>query len=91
MVFRADRGRLPAAAREPALVSGVEGVTREVLRRAAQFALFARPAIVNGAAGLVVAPGSRVIEVVGCTISRGRIVAIDLIADPEKLQRLALE
>jgi hypothetical protein len=61
-----------------------------VLRRAAQFAP-SRPAIVNGAAGLAVAPASRVVGVVGFTISRGHIVAIDLIADPKKLQRLALD
>ena len=52
------------------------------------FARFARPALVNGAAGLVVAPGSRPISVVGFTVADGRIVAIDIIADPHKLDGL---
>ena len=58
-----------------------------VLTRAPRFARFGRPAIVNGAAGLVVARGARPISVVGFTIGGARIVEIDLIADPDKLRR----
>jgi RNA polymerase sigma-70 factor (ECF subfamily) len=90
VVFRIDRGRLAAAADEPGVVSGAVGVARQVLARGAPFAPFARPAIVNGAAGLVVAPGRKPVAVVGFTIARGRIVTIDLVADPDKLQALAL-
>jgi RNA polymerase sigma factor (sigma-70 family) len=91
VVFRADRGRLPAAARQPAVVRGAADVAQYVLTRAPQFARFGRPAIVNGAAGLVVAPGPRPIAVVGFTVAEGRIVEIDLIADPQKLRGLAPE
>ena len=65
------------------------GRTRQVLARGRPFARFARPAIVNGSAGLVVAPGGRPMAVVGFTSARGRIVAIDLVADQEKLRQLA--
>jgi RNA polymerase sigma factor (sigma-70 family) len=91
VVFRADRGRLPAAARAPAVHRGAAEVAQATLARGPQFAPFARPAIVNGAAGLVVAPGSRPVAVVGFTVAHGRIVAIDLIADPDKLRALDLD
>jgi RNA polymerase sigma-70 factor (ECF subfamily) len=50
----------------------------------------ARPALVNGAAGLVIAPHDRPIAVIGFTMRDGRIVEIDLVADPEKLQGVPL-
>jgi RNA polymerase sigma-70 factor (ECF subfamily) len=87
VVFRIDAGGSGPRAREP--VAGAEAVARQVLARGRPFARFARPAIVNGSAGLVVAPGGRPMAVVGFTSARGRIVAIDLVADQEKLRRLA--
>jgi RNA polymerase sigma-70 factor (ECF subfamily) len=89
VVFRVDRGLIPAAAREPAEVRGAADVARLTLARAPQFAPHCRPAIVNGAAGLVVAPRARPIAVVGFTIASGRIVEIDLVADREKLHAVA--
>jgi RNA polymerase sigma factor (sigma-70 family) len=86
VVFRVDRGALPAAVREPAVVRGAADVARTTLRRGARFAQFARPAVVNGAAGLVIAPGPRPIAVIGFTVAEGRIVEIDLVADPDKLR-----
>ena len=86
-VFRIDAGGVGLRAREP--VVGAEAVARQVLSRGRPFARFAQPAIVNGTAGLVVAPSGKPIAVVGFTTARGRIVAIDLIADPEKLRRLS--
>ena len=60
-----------------------------VLSRGSRFAPLARPALVNGAAGALVGPAHRPFAVVGFTIAGGRIVAIDLITDPEKLRGLA--
>ena len=51
---------------------------------------FVRPAIVNGVAGVVVAPGGRPFSVMAFTVRGGRIVEIDAISDPERLRRLAL-
>ena len=50
----------------------------------------ARPALVNGAAGVVVAPRGRPFAVMGFTVRRGRIAEIDVLADPERLRRLDL-
>ena len=87
VVFRADRGGL--ALRAPAVVRGAEDVARQVLSRGARFAPHARPAIVNGAAGLVVAPRGAPIAVIGFSVAGGRVLEIDLVANPEKLRALA--
>jgi len=50
----------------------------------------AQPALVDGAVGLVWAPGGRPRVVFGFTITRGKIVEIDLVADPERLRQLDL-
>jgi RNA polymerase sigma factor (sigma-70 family) len=72
------------------------GAAREVRGAAAAAgtfsgrARFARPALVDGVVGAVWAPGGRPRVVFGFTIRGGRIVAIDLLADPERLRRLDL-
>lgn len=50
----------------------------------------AQPAIVNGAPGLVWASGGRPRVAFSFTIARGRIVAIDLVANQERLGGLTL-
>src|SRR5215472_10954391 len=62
VVFRADRGRLAFAGSRP-VVTGAADVADQVLARAPTFAGFARPAIVNGAAGLIVVSKERLIAV----------------------------
>jgi hypothetical protein len=59
-------------------------------QRNAVIAPHARPEIVNGGAGVVVVMGGRPFAVVGFTVSHGRIAAIDLVADPARLQRVAV-
>jgi RNA polymerase sigma-70 factor (ECF subfamily) len=88
VVFRIDAGGVAPRARPP--VVGAEAVARQVLSRGSRFAEFARPAIVNGSAGFVIVPVDRPFAVVGFTVSDGRIVEIDLIADPEKLRGVAV-
>jgi RNA polymerase sigma factor (sigma-70 family) len=51
---------------------------------------FVRPALVNGTAGVVVAPHGRPFAVMGFTLRRGKIVEIDVLADPARLRRLDL-
>jgi RNA polymerase sigma factor (sigma-70 family) len=48
----------------------------------------AHPALVDGAAGAIWAPGGRTRGVARCTIRDGRIVAVDLVADPERMRQL---
>ena len=43
-------------------------------------------ALVNGAVGLVTVSGGKPVSVTGFTISRGKIVEIDILADPERLR-----
>src|SRR3954447_22272633 len=86
VVFRLDAGGRADRAREP--VTGPDAVARRVLARGRPFAHLARPAMVNGAPGLLVAARGAAMAVVGFTCAHGRIVAIDLIADPEKLRHL---
>jgi hypothetical protein len=45
---------------------------------------------VNGAAGVVVVPHGRPFAVMGFTVRRGKIVEIDVLADPVRLRRLDL-
>ena len=85
VVFRLDTGGVTPPARPP--VVGAAAVARQILARGAAFAPHARPATVNGAAGAVVARGGRPFAVIGFTVSGGRIVEIDVIADPAKLGR----
>jgi RNA polymerase sigma-70 factor (ECF subfamily) len=87
VVFRADAGVESLLARPP--ISGAVEVARQVLARGMRFAPFARHAIVNGAAGVVVGQPGHPVAVVGFTVARSRIVAIDLITDPGKLRGAA--
>jgi RNA polymerase sigma-70 factor (ECF subfamily) len=72
------------------------GASKEVHGAAAVAATFAgraraaRPALVNGVAGAVWAPRGRPRIVFDFTMSDGKIVAIELLADPERLRRLDL-
>ena len=49
-----------------------------------------RPALVNGAAGMVATIDGKPVAVVGLTISHGKVAEIDVIADPDRLLRLNL-
>ena len=71
------------------VVHGAETVARRAMTFA-RLAPFVRPALVNGAAGVVVAPDGRPFSVMGFTVSGGRIVAIDGLADPARLRELDL-
>jgi hypothetical protein len=51
----------------------------------------AQPALVNGAAGLMWLEHGRPRVVFGFTITRGKIVGINLVADPEHLGEIDLE
>ncbi|HEX6460508.1 MAG TPA: sigma-70 family RNA polymerase sigma factor [Thermoleophilaceae bacterium] len=51
---------------------------------------FVRPALVNGAAGAVVAPHGQPFSVMAFTVTNGRITRIDALLDPERLARLGI-
>jgi RNA polymerase sigma factor (sigma-70 family) len=88
VVLRADRGALPAGASR--VVRGARTVAESALKFW-RVAGFARPALVNGAAGIVAfAPDGRPFSVVGFTVRLGKIVEIDVLADPARLCQLDL-
>jgi RNA polymerase sigma factor (sigma-70 family) len=51
---------------------------------------FVRPALVNGAAGAVVAPRGRLFSVMAFTVTNGKITQIDALVDPERLAEFDL-
>jgi hypothetical protein len=57
---------------------------------ARQLARAAVPALIDGAVGLVWAPGGRPRVAFAFTLREDKVVAIDLVADPERLGRLNL-
>jgi RNA polymerase sigma-70 factor (ECF subfamily) len=87
VVLRADVGGVPAGASRE--VRGAPAVADQALTFS-QLAPFARPALVNGAAGVVVAPRGRPYSVMGFTVRGGKIVEIDILADPARLRQLDL-
>ena len=56
----------------------------------AQLYPFVRPALVNDAAGAVVAPHGRVFSVMAFTVTNGKIARIDALLDPDRLEQLNL-
>jgi len=88
VVRRADRAAAPPSGSE---IRGAAVVAKGALagsRRAGS----AQPALmlVNGAVGAVVAPGGRLSMVVTFKVRRGKIVEMDVLADPERLRQLDL-
>jgi RNA polymerase sigma-70 factor (ECF subfamily) len=86
--------RLDAGARRPAaslMIRGAAAVARQALSGLAPAlrAAHLRPALVNGAAGVVVTMRGRPITVIGFTVADGKIAEIDAIADPERVRKVA--
>ena len=88
IVLRADGGT--ARARYTTVLRGAQQVAGQAVEAARRLAPFARPALVNGTAGVVTVAGGRVVSVMGFTVAGGKIVAIDVLMDPERLARLDL-
>jgi RNA polymerase sigma-70 factor, ECF subfamily len=90
VVVRADAGAVPVGAWR--VVRGAATVAEQVRTTGgfARLARMARPVLVNGAAGVVIAAGGRPFAVVGFTVRGGKIVEIDILADPARLHRVDL-
>ena len=87
VVLRSDGGT--AHPEVSVVLHGAAAVAGQALTLAQPSAL-KRPALVNGAAGVVVTVGGQLYVVMGFTVSRGKIVELDAIIDPERLRRLDL-
>jgi RNA polymerase sigma factor (sigma-70 family) len=84
IVLRADLGPAEGGTRE---VRGAETVAGQALGFA-QLGLEVRPALINGAVGAVTMRDGELFSVSGFTVRGGRIVEMDILADPERLRRL---
>ncbi len=87
VVLRSDGGLARAAA--STVIHGGPTVAEQALTYA-QLAPFVRPALVNGATGVVVASRGRPVSIMGFTVKNGRIIATDILADPARLRQLDL-
>jgi RNA polymerase sigma-70 factor (ECF subfamily) len=85
VVLRIDGGAVRAGLSRK--VRGARAVAEQTLTFS-RLSPFVRPALVNGAAGVVVAPRGRPFSVMGFTIRGGKIVEVDILADPARLSRL---
>jgi RNA polymerase sigma factor (sigma-70 family) len=88
VVLRADVGAVPPGASR--VIRGAPAVAAQALAFARRVGPFARRALVNGAAGIVAAPGGQPFSILGFTVTRGKIVEIDILANPERLSHLDL-
>ena len=84
VVLRADQAAVQVGASQEVRGAAAVAGTFSGRARAAQLAL------INGAPGVVWAPGGRPRVVFGFTITGGKIVAIEMLADPERLRQLDL-
>jgi RNA polymerase sigma factor (sigma-70 family) len=87
VVLRVDRG--PVLARVPREFRGAEAVASRAMAGAGRD-LELRPALVNGVAGMVVMRDGEPHLVGGVTVRNRRIVAVDVLADPDRLRALDL-
>jgi RNA polymerase sigma factor (sigma-70 family) len=85
VVLRMDAAAAQSSA--PAEIRGAAGVAERAVRGGARAA---RPALVNGAVGVVVAPRGRLLMVLDFRIVDGRIVEIEAIGDRQRLERMEL-
>jgi len=85
VVVRADV--VPPGA--PAEIRGAQTWARQAIAftRGAQFV---RPALVNGAVGAVLAPGGRLLRALSFTFKGGKIVEVNIVADPARVRALEL-
>ena len=87
VVVRADAAAVSAGAATE--IRGAQASAKQALAFA-RGAAVARPALVDGSVGIVVAPRGRLTRAISFTFKRGKIAQINVIADPERLASLAL-
>lgn len=87
VVVRADQGAVNAGALR--VVRGAEAVARQAMGYAS-LEMLAQPALVNGVAGAVAIRDGEVFSVGAFTVRGGKVVALDILADPDRLRALDL-
>ncbi|MGW2562073.1 RNA polymerase sigma factor SigJ [Streptomyces sp. NPDC001514] len=87
VVLRVDGGVLALGASK--VVRGAETVAGQALMYQ-RFSPFARVALINGVPGIVSLPGGKAVAVMAFTVSGGKVVQLDILADPERMRSLDL-
>jgi RNA polymerase sigma factor (sigma-70 family) len=87
VVLRADAGAGPLGPSR--LIRGAEEVAAQAIQFAS-LARFAHPVLINGAPGFLVAPHGQPFALIGLTTQNDKITEIDILADPDRLNRLDL-
>lgn len=82
----ADRFAAPGL---PAGIHGAEAWAKQAVQTA-RGAVFARPALVDGQVGVIIAPRGRLFRVLRLTFIEGRIAHMDIIGDPAVLEKMDL-
>ena len=85
VILRADAAAPPKGA--PKEIRGAAAIAGRAVKAGARAA---RLALVDGAAGVIVAPRGRLLMVLRFTITGGKIVEIDVTAEPKRLRELDL-
>ncbi len=94
VVLRADDGAVQASASRRS--NGAPHLAPEIRGASAVASTFsggiqaAQPALIDGRAGAVWAPGGRPRAAFHFTVARGKIVAIDIIVDPARVREMAI-
>ncbi len=84
VVFRSDSAAMLAGG--PGEIRGAAAIARQFSGRAQG----AQPALIDGSVGATVARAGRVFLVLHVTITNGKIIAIDAVADPARLSQLGV-
>lgn len=86
VVLRADFG--PSRPAASTIVRGAAAVARQA-RLGANPAALLHPALINGAAGVVITLDGRPHVVMAFTVVNDQVVELDIFADPERVRRVA--
>ena len=87
VVVRADQGAVPTGGSR--VIRGAKAVARSALGFA-RLELETRPVLINGVAGSLSLRNGELFSVGAFTIRNGKVVELDILADPERLRRLDL-
>jgi RNA polymerase sigma factor (sigma-70 family) len=87
VVLRVDGGSMAGASME---VRGAEQVARRAQTFSRSLDLLRRPALVNGAPGIVCTLEGKPFSIMAFTVRGGKIAEIDILRDPERLSQLDL-
>jgi RNA polymerase sigma-70 factor (ECF subfamily) len=85
VVLRSDPSPVPQG--EPTEMRGATAIAKRAVKAGARAA---QPALINGEVGVIVAPHGRLFMILRFTITRGKIIEIETVSEPDRLRQLDL-